>query len=266
MDAETKLGLKKNTPLVISISSGKGGVGKTSIAVNTAFAMASRGIKCLLVDGDLGLANIDVLLGLTIKTTIRDVMAGLADPLSVIVYPKAGIGILPASSGIPDMVNLGPEDQQQIGGILREIMRDFDCTIIDTAAGIGPSVLWFNAFSEKNIVIFTPDPTSFTDAYALIKILNREYERQDFYLISNLVKDNAEGLQIYDGFSRVVKRFLNVTPHYIGHVPRDNNIIKAVREQTPFYETAPDSKAGVAIKNIASVFASWITSKEGHVE
>lgn len=266
MSEEVKAGLKKDAPLIISISSGKGGVGKTSLAVNTAFALASSGIRCLLADGDLGLANIDVLLGLTVRTTVRDVMAGLADPLSVIVYPKTGLGILPASSGVPDMVNLGPEDQRQIGAVLKEIMSGFDCVIIDTAAGIGPSVLWFNAFSEKNVVIFTPDPTSFTDAYALIKVLSREYGRQDFHLISNLVKDKDEGLHIYDGFSRVVKRFLNVNPHYIGHVPRDNDVIKAVRQQAPFYETAPGSKAGMAIENIASVFASWTTLKKGDAE
>ena len=255
---------QKSAPLVLSISSGKGGVGKTSLAVNTSFALASGGTKCLLVDGDLGLANIDVLLGLTVQTTIRDVMAGIADPSSVIVYPKPCLGILPASSGVPDMVNLGPEDQRQIGGVLRGIMGGFDCVVIDTAAGIGPSVLWFNAFSEKNVVIFTPDPTSFTDAYALIKVLSREYGRQDFHLISNLVKDEGEGLKIYDGFSKVIKRFLNVTPHHIGHVPLDKDVTRAVREQRPFYETTPASKASKAIGKIASTFASWtVSTKRG---
>ncbi|MGB9713102.1 MAG: MinD/ParA family protein [Dissulfurimicrobium sp.] len=258
-----EIGLRETTlPVIISISSGKGGVGKTSLAVNASFALAAAGKRCLLVDGDLGLANIDVLLGLTVRVTVRDVMAGLADPLSVIVYPRPDLGVLPASSGVPDMVNLGPEEQRQIGDVLNELMHGFDCVIIDTAAGIGPSVLWFNAFSKKNMVIFTPDPTSFTDAYALIKVLHREYGMQDFYLISNFVKDEGEGLQIYEGFSKVIKRFLGVNTHYVGHVPRDSLVAKAVKEQRPFYETAPDSKAAKAIRAIASVLASWTAGTE----
>ena len=257
MDKDT--GMEKAlSPLVISVSSGKGGVGKTSIAVNMAFSLARGGLKCLLVDGDLGLANIDVLLGLTVRSTIRDVIAGDEEPSNVIVFPEPGLGVLPASSGVSDMVNLGPEDRGQIGEILGEISHDFDCMIIDTAAGIGPSVLWFNAFAGRSIVVLTPDPTSLTDAYALIKVLNREHGRKEFYLIPNMVKDEREGLQVYEGLGKVVKRFLKITPHHLGSIPRDAEGVKAVREQRPFLKSSPRSKAAEAIDKMSKAIASWM--------
>jgi len=185
-------------PVTLCVTSGKGGVGKTSLAVNLAFALAQRGQHVLIVDGDLGLANVDVLLRLSVQRTIRDVLESGADPLEAVIYLERNLGVLPASSGVPEMVTLGPEEQAQLGEALTSISSHFNYVLVDTAAGIGPSVLWFNNFVNHNIIVLTPDPTSLTDAYALIKILARDYNRNRFYLVLNLVTSEQEGRQNYN--------------------------------------------------------------------
>jgi flagellar biosynthesis protein FlhG len=244
--------MKQSTePVMVCLSSGKGGVGKTSLAVNLAVVLAHKGRRVLVVDGDLGLANVDILLNISVKTTIRDILDSGSDPLAAVVYVEPNLGVLPASSGVPDMVNLGPEDQAQLGGVLRSIAAHFDVVIMDTAAGIGPSVLWFNAFVDHNIVVVTPDPTSITDAYALIKVLSRDYQRQRFYLLLNQVADEQESRQTYNGLAQVAEKFLQLKLNYLGAVPRDAAVLKAVQRQTPFVKQAPQSKAAKAVEQLA---------------
>jgi flagellar biosynthesis protein FlhG len=245
-----------STP-VICLSSGKGGVGKTSIAVNLGLSMVQEGHRVLLVDGDLGLANVDVMLGLTVRATIRDVLASDQDPMNAVIFPEPDFGVLPASSGVPDMVNLGPEEQGQLGEILKTISGGFDFVLVDTAAGIGPSVLWFNSFSHRSIIILTPDPTALTDAYALIKVLSRDYGMQTFYLLVNMVRDDREGRSICDGLTKVVDKFLGLTPEYLGAIPRDPDVSKSVRDQVPFLKGRPRCKASNAIRRLAEKMISF---------
>ena len=184
------------TPVSIGVTSGKGGVGKTSLAVNLAFALMQKNNRVLVVDGDLGLANVDVLLGLSVKNTLRDVLERGVDPLESIVYPEPDVGVLPSSSGVPEMAALGLEEQIKLGEFLTGVSEHFDYVLVDTAAGIGPSVLWFNTFVTHNVVVLSPDLTSITDAYALMKILSRDYHRSRFHLILNLVhSEPRKGLQ-----------------------------------------------------------------------
>jgi flagellar biosynthesis protein FlhG len=238
-------------PLTMCITSGKGGVGKTSLAVNLAVAIAQRGQSVLVVDGDLGLANVDVLLGLSVQRTIRDVLEKDADPLKSVIYLEQNLGVLPASSGVPEMVTLGPQDQAQLGKVLNDIGSHFDYVLMDTAAGIGPSVLWFNQFVKYNIVVLSPDPTSITDAYALIKILSRDYNRKDFYVVLNFVSGEREGRQAYDKLQGAAKRFLSLDLRYLGSVPEDKAIRQALREQSPFVVTLPESKTARAVLSLA---------------
>jgi len=244
-------------PVTACLSSGKGGVGKTSLTVNLAFALAQKGLRVLLVDGDLGLANVDVLLGLQVKTTIRDILDTEADPLEAVIYLEPNLGVLPASSGVPDLANLGPEDHQQLGGILEPIFQHFDFVLVDTAAGIGPSVLWFNTYVDYNILVVTPDPTAITDAYALIKVLSRNYHRQSFHLLLNQVKDGLEARQVYEHLARVASHFLNLDLEYLGAVPQDPAVSKGVRSQAPFLKIAPHSKAARAIISHAERLQGW---------
>ena len=243
-------------PVILCVTSGKGGVGKTSLTVNMAFALSRKGKRVLIVDGDLGLANIDVLLALKVKQTIRDVLERGGDPLDAVIDVEPNLGVLPASSGVPEMVALGPEDQDQLGDILKSIADRFDYVLLDTAAGIGSSVLWFNTFATHNIVVVTPDPTSITDAYALIKVLSRDYGLTKFHLLLNLVGSEQEGLQTYETLSRVAKQFLNLTTDYLGAIPLDKVVTKAVREQLPFLLQAPQSKAAQAVLLVADRIAS----------
>ncbi len=248
-------------PVMACLSSGKGGVGKTSLTVNLAFALAQKGLRVLVVDGDLGLANVDVLLGLQVKTTIQDVLDRDADPQEVVVYLEPHLGVLPSSSGVPDLANLGPEDHQQLGSILQPIAQHFDFILVDTAAGIGPSVLWFNTFVDYNILVLTPDPTAMTDAYALIKVLSRDYHRKTFHLLLNQVKNEAEARQVYEHLARVASHFLNLNLEYLGAVPQDATVSKGVRQQQPFIKIAPQSKAALAIFSQAERLRGWAAQK-----
>ena len=241
----------EHDPVMLCLSSGKGGVGKTSLAVNLAVALVELGQKVLIVDGDLGLANVDILLGIEVQTTIRDILDNDSDPLTAVVSWEPNLGVLPSSSGVPEMVNLGPEDQVLLEEVLRSIARHFDYVIMDTAAGIGPSVLWFNSFVEHNLVVLAPDPTSLTDAYALIKVLARDYKRQRFHLLLNLVTDEKESLQTYNGLAKVAEKFLNLQLHYLGSVPRDPAVHKAIHHQNPFVRQFPQSRAAKAIHELA---------------
>lgn len=240
-----------SNPVTICLSSGKGGVGKTSITVNLGWALAQSGRRVLLVDGDLGLANIDILLALPVQRTIQDILQSGGNPLDALIHLTPNYAVLPASSGVPDMVALGSDDQTQLGGILGHIGAHFDYVLMDTAAGIGSSVIWFNTFADHNIVIFTPDPTSLTDAYALIKILVRDYGRTSIHLLLNFVSGEQEGFQTYQTLSRVAKKFLDLEPVYLGAIPHDSAVSKAVREQSPFLKEAPSSKAARAILALA---------------
>ncbi len=242
---------REHLPAMLCLSSGKGGVGKTSLTVNLAVALAELGPKVLIVDGDLGLANVDILLGIEVQTTIRDILDNDSDPMAAVVYVEPNLGVLPASSGVPDMVSLGSEDQALLEQVLRSIAQHFDFVIMDTAAGIGPSVLWFNSFVDHNLVVLTPDPTSLTDSYALIKVLARDYQRQRFHLVLNMVADEQESLQTYNGLAKVAAKFLQLKLNYLGSVPRDLVVHKAIHHQTPFVKQSPQSKAAKAVQGIA---------------
>jgi len=240
----------------LCITSGKGGVGKTSFAVNVAYALADKGHHVLLIDGDLGLANVDILMGLSVTSNVRHILEGDSDPLETVVFVQENLGILPASSGVPEMVTLGPEDQTRLGRLLEELANHFDYALMDTAAGIGPSVLWFNNFVDHNIILLTPDPTSLTDAYALIKTLSREFHKDRFQLILNFAGDEEEAHQTFVRIQTVAKKFLDVEVVYLGAIPDDEAVNTAVRRQLPFIQSLPDSKAAQAVHLLAAKIES----------
>jgi len=239
--------MAQSKPYIISFSSGKGGVGKTTVAVNLGLSLSQSTNRVLLIDGDLGLANVDVVLGLSVRHTIREtVQEGRALSDTLIRITK-DFFVLPASSGVPEMTRLSVQEQELLLGALEEDAREFDYVLVDTAAGIGESVLWFNNWVGSHCIIFSPDPTSLTDAYALIKVLTTRYGKDNFYLIVNQVNSGREGQEIFVNMERVLSQFLDIHPQYLGAIPRDNAVVRAIRKQRPFLETEPGSKAGRAL-------------------
>lgn len=235
----------------ICISSGKGGVGKTSFAVNLAASLASKQKRVLLIDGDLGLANVDVLLGLNVRHTVRENIEEGRDLAGLLLPVAAGFHLLPATSGVPEMANLSFEEQSELTRALDGIMDQFDFVLIDTAAGIGDSVLWFNAWADTNVVIVSPDPTSMADAYALIKVLVARHKKNAFHLVTNSVQSQEEGVEIFSGLSGVAAKFLRITASHLGALPHDTAVIRAIRSRRPFLLDAPESKVSLAVMQIA---------------
>jgi flagellar biosynthesis protein FlhG len=243
--------MNNHKPEIFSISSGKGGVGKTSLAVNLAYALMGKGHRVLLIDGDLGLANIDIMLNLSVTTNIRDIIENDVKPLEAVIYLEEDLGVLPASSGVPEMVNLGPEDQKRLEDVLNSITGNFDYILLDTAAGIGSSVLWFNEFANQNIVVLTPTPTSLTDAYALMKTVSGRYNQRIFHLIINLIRKDQNYHEVFDRLEKAAKQFLGLELKNLGNVPEDNTVNAAVFRQIPFIKHNPKCNASLAVFSIA---------------
>ncbi len=236
----------RNITRVISFTSGKGGAGKTSAVVNTAIALARQGRSVLLLDADLGLANIDVMIGITPRYTLEALFKGEAEIEDVIVTGPEGISIIPASSGVEWMVNLTPEHRMLLVDQIERIAGSYDYLLIDTAAGIGPDVMYFNSASSEIICLINGEPTSLTDAYATIKVLSKHYGEKAISILANNVPDARAGQRAFNKLAAAVDRFLHVQLKYLGHVPTDSAVREALLEQRAVIDLYPSSPAGLA--------------------
>ncbi len=244
-------GSSPTSPQVLSVTSGKGGVGKTSIVVNMAIILATRGYKVLVLDADLGLANIDVMLGLTPKHNIKHVLDGQCLLEDVLIEGPQGIKIIPSSSGIQELVDLSREQQISLINSLDYFEQDIDYMLIDTGAGISRNVMYFNTAAQKIIVVVTPEPTSITDAYALIKVLRRQYGIKRFNLIINNVSSTAEGDQVARKLTMVCERFLgDVVLDMLGCIPRDARITECIKDQKAFVAVNPSGESSKRLARI----------------
>ncbi len=242
---------------VFAITSGKGGVGKTNVSVNLALSMIAMGKKVLLMDADLGLANIDVLLGIRPTHNLSHVMAGECSLEDVIVEGPKGLKIIPAASGIQKMAEMNPMEHAGIIRSFSELSMGVDALIIDTAAGISDSVISFSSAAHEVIVVVCDEPASMTDAYAMIKLLNREHGLQRFRILSNMVQNIEEGRKLYNKLVKVTNDYLEVTLDFMGVVPYDESLRKAVRKQQAVVEAYPRSKATLAFKSLAKRADKW---------
>jgi flagellar biosynthesis protein FlhG len=237
---------------VISVTSGKGGVGKSNIVVNLGLALARQGLKVLLIDADLGLGNLDILLGLTPKFTIQDVLSRKRDLTEVIVDGPGGLKILPASSGIPELAML---DEYQKLFLLNEMdyyAENIDVVLIDTGAGISQNVLFFNIAAQERIVVVNNQPPSIADAYALIKVLATQHGERKFKILINGLNHSREAESVYQTLVKVADRFLGheISLDYLGLIPHDQAIPQAVMKQQPvltLHPQAPASKSFVSL-------------------
>ncbi len=241
-----------STIRVFAITSGKGGVGKSNIVINLALAFDEMGKNVLIIDGDLGLANIDVLLGLTPKHNIHHVFQGEKSINDIILDGPGNIRIMPASSGVQELAELQDEQKLFLMEMLEVLEEEIDVLLIDTGAGISDNVIYFNLAAQEKIVVITPEPTSLTDAYAMIKVLHTRYGERHFRILVNLARDDKEALNIYNQISRVADNFLDgLSLDYLGFVPKDHNLPKAVMKQQPVLNVYPDSPASKAFPTLA---------------
>lgn len=230
-------------PKIISITSGKGGVGKTNIVANLGLTLSRFGKKVLIFDADLGLGNLDVLLGLAPQYNLSHVIRGEKRLSDIVVSGSGGMKILPAASGIQDLTALTEAERHLVFSQLEEYIVNFDVMLIDTAAGISANVLYFNINSDEILVVTTPEPTSITNAYAIMKVLSVQYGTDHFKLVVNAAANSSEANDVYRQLSHVADRFLNISIEYYGCVLADATIQKGVRQQKAVTELAPLCKA-----------------------
>lgn len=238
------------TTRTISITSGKGGVGKTTLLTNMAILLARKGNNVLILDGDLGMANVDVMFGMKCQYTIRDVLKGTKRIDEVLVQVEPKVWLLPGGSGFTELQNLSDRDRRLLLDQLSSLKQSFDYMLIDTAPGIDNNVIYFNTSAQEICVVVSPDPSSFTDAYALIKVLNIYYRENKFAIIANQVRDEQEGLAVYQRICDVAQKFLFVSIDYWGSIPMDLGVRRAVRGQELFVRSQPEGPAGQSIKKI----------------
>ena len=239
----------------LTVTSGKGGVGKTNVVVNLGMALARLGRKVLIIDADLGLANVDVVLGLNPQYTIGDVISGNRSIQEVLVEGPGGIQILPAASGVSELSNLSSDDKLMILQELDSFETTADMVIIDTAAGISDTVLYFNLAAQDRLVVATGEPTSLTDAYALIKVLYTQHQERRFKLVVNNVKNEAEAKAVYRKLSMAADHFLGgLSIDYLGFIPSDPSVSRSVIQQRPLLEAFPGSPAAKGIEQLAKAF------------
>jgi flagellar biosynthesis protein FlhG len=260
-------GLPRPPPKVIAVTSGKGGVGKTTVTVNLGTALAQSGRKTLLLDGDLSLANVDVLLGLTPTWNLSHVLEGRCTLEETVLEGPAGLMVVPASSGKKNMAELTRRENAGIIQAFSEFSRPVDVLLVDTGAGIADSVLTLSAAAQEIIVVVTNDPASITDAYALIKVLSREHGVNRVQILANQVANLGEARELYAGLERVTQKFLDVTLGFVGAVPHDDWLKAAIRKQKPVVELYPSAPSAVAFQAIAKRTESWQPGiARGHLE
>jgi flagellar biosynthesis protein FlhG len=237
---------------VMAVGSGKGGVGKSNVVVNLSLALNSMGFKVLIMDADLGLANIDVLLGLTPKYNMSHVMTGQKRLDEVLIDGPGGVKIMPASSGVQELTRLTDDQKLLFLELLDGLETDIDVLLIDTGAGISDTVLYFNLAAHERIIVVTPEPTSLTDAYALIKVLYSRHGERYFRILVNSATEESAGKSIFAKLSKVADHFLDgLSLDYLGTIPYDKSVTRSVMQQKALLEAFPDAPASRAFMQVA---------------
>lgn len=253
---------------VITVTGGKGGVGKSSVSLNLAAALCSLGKHVMLFDADLGLANIDVMLGLKVERNLGHVLRGECELADIIQTGPHGLRIVPASSGLKEMAQLSVDEHAGLIRAFSSLDEDIDFLIVDTAAGISDMVLSFARAAQDVLMVVCNEPTSVADAYAQMKVLQKDYGVQRFKIIANQVHSLEEGKQMFSKLLSVTTRFLDVTLELIACIPSDPNMRKAIKQRSCVYELYPQSPASIAFKALAVRALSWPVPEQagGHLE
>ena len=251
-----------NCTRVVAVTSGKGGVGKTNIVGNLAIAYQRMGKNVLIFDADLGLANIDIIFGLNPKYTIEEVLRGEKELSQIIVKGPEGVSIIPASSGVQELAHLTEGHKINLLNEFDILNSMFDIMLIDTGAGISSNVIYFNLAAQERIIVVTPEPTSITDAYALIKVMFKQHGTKNFYLLLNMVKNEREAKSVYKNLTRVVARFMaSISIDYAGFIPWDNLLYQAVSRREPVTCCYPESSSSHSFKELAKYLLGQANGK-----
>ena len=248
---------------IISITSGKGGVGKTNIVANLGYQLSRAGQRVLILDADLGLGNLDILLGLAPRFNLSHVLSGEKSIRDIIVEGPGKLSILPAASGIQELTQLSREQKMRLLSALDQLLDSIDILLIDSAAGISPNVMDFSVAAQEIMVVVTPEPTSITDAYALMKVLSTRYSEKTCRLIVNQVSSEQEGREIFRQLNLVAQKFLAINMDYFGCILLDENLIRCVKQQRIISQAHPESPAAYGFRNLArrTTFSGVIFSR-----
>lgn len=260
--------MKKPVAKVITVTSGKGGVGKSSISVNLAIQLSRMGKRVVIFDADFGLANIEIMLGLHPKFNLADMMYRGKSLNDIIMYGPENVGFISGGSGIQELANLSRDQVITLIQKLNELDEYADVIIVDTGAGISDTVLEFVAASEEVLLVATPEPTSITDAYALLKTLNKKAsyrpEKTVVKMIANQVHGNRDAKELFEKLGLVVSKFLDIEVEYLGSVPYDHNMQKAIMKQSPISILDPLSNTARALNKIANQLEQNMEQEEEH--
>jgi flagellar biosynthesis protein FlhG len=246
-----------NPVQVIAVTGGKGGVGKTSVAVNLAAGLATLGRKVTLLDGDLGLANVDVMLGLSPRYTLAHVLSGERTLDEILIETAQGFSIIPGASGVAELATLDHAAHLHIVQAFSALAQRLDVLVIDTAAGISSSVLQFSQAAQQVLVVVCDEPTSLTDAYGLIKVLTRRHNVGRFHVLCNMVRGAKDGATLFRKLERVTSRFLEISLEHLGDIPLDDCLRHSIRAQRPVLQAFPSSQATLAFKRLSRAVANW---------
>lgn len=237
---------------VMAITGGKGGVGKTSVTSNLAYSLASFGKKVLIIDADLGLANIDIAFGVTPRFNLNHFFQGKKSLGEILIDAGGGIFILPAGSGVQSATTLSTTDKLRLLNDLDSLPQDFDYVLIDTEAGISENVTYFSTAAQEIVVVTAPNTMAVTDAYALMKVLAVKYKERRFRLIVNSVRSDKEALDVFKNLSVITNRYLDISLDFLGGIPYDRKVDEAIRGQKPASAIYPQAKASKAFSELAS--------------
>ncbi len=243
------------TARIIAVTSGKGGVGKTNVTTNLGIALAAQGAKVCIFDADTGLANVNILLGLRPERTLEHYLRDQASIDDVLLDGPRDVKIVPGASGIAEYAHLGAREKARLLEALQQLERRYDYLLIDTAAGLSDSVLAFVQSAQYAVVVISPDPTSLTDAFALIKSLKQRRYEHPIYALVNMATSFQGSMDVFKRFHGAVQKYLDTNVRYLGYIPLDENLISAVRLQRPVVLAEPHSPAGRSFQTLADAIA-----------
>ncbi len=247
--------------LSLAITSGKGGVGKTQLAANLGVALAQRGLKILLVDADLGLAGLDLALGVKPEHTLHDVLQGKRSPEEIVIEGPCGLRLLAACPGRYEMANLSPSERDTLTNSIDECAASYDVLLTDTGAGINSNSVSFAAGADEVILVATPDPTSMRDAYAMAKTLAKRAGVETLRFVANQVQSEAQAAELHDTLRGLIRKFLPTELTYLGSIPRDELVRQGAATSSPFILKNPEAHAARAVHSIALRLLSLESSR-----